>query len=63
MELHRDQLPDLFASLGSGAPIDTDDAERDRRTAELFASYLAPLGISSVYIAPIIARAAGCWAC
>ena len=56
MELHRDQLPDLFASLGSGAPIDIDDAEHDRRTAELFTSYLAPLGISSIYIAPITAR-------
>jgi class 3 adenylate cyclase len=56
MELHRDQLPDLFAALGNGAPIDIDDAEHDRRTSELFTSYLAPLGISSIYIAPIISR-------
>ena len=56
MELHRDQLPDLFASLGNGAPIDIEDAEDDRRTAELFKSYLAPLGISTIYIAPITAR-------
>jgi adenylate cyclase len=56
MELHRDQLPNLFAALGNGAPIDSDDAAGDRRTAELFESYLAPLGISSVYIVPIISR-------
>jgi hypothetical protein len=33
MELHRDQLPDLFAALGNGAPIDAPDAESDRRTS------------------------------
>ena len=37
MELHRDQLPDLFAALGNGAPIDVADASSDRRTSELFA--------------------------
>jgi class 3 adenylate cyclase len=56
MELHRDQLPDLFAALGNGAPIDVADASSDRRTSELFQSYLAPLGISSIYIVPIISR-------
>ena len=56
MELHRDQLPNLFAALGNGAPIDVDDAASDRRTSELFESYMAPLGISSVYIVPIISR-------
>jgi adenylate cyclase len=56
MELHRDQLPDLFASLGNGAPIDVADASSDRRTSGLFESYLAPLGISSIYIVPIISR-------
>jgi adenylate cyclase len=56
MELHRDQLPDLFAALGNGAPIDTPDAAHDRRTAELFQTYLAPLEINNVYIAPIMAR-------
>jgi adenylate cyclase len=56
MELHRDQLPDLFAALGNGAPIDVADASSDRRTSELFVSYLAPLGISSIYIVPIISR-------
>jgi adenylate cyclase len=56
MELHRDQLPDLFAALGNGAPIDVADASSDRRTSGLFESYLAPLGISSIYIVPIISR-------
>jgi class 3 adenylate cyclase len=56
MELHRDQLPDLFAALGNGAPIDAAEAGSDRRTAELFETYLAPLQISSVYIVPILSR-------
>jgi adenylate cyclase len=46
----------LFASLGSGVPIDVEDAAHDRRTSELFESYLAPLGISSIYIVPILSR-------
>jgi adenylate cyclase len=54
LTLHRDEMPNLFAALARGEPIDTADAGRDRRTAELFASYLQPLEISSVYIAPIV---------
>ena len=56
LALHRDELPNLFAALAKGAPIDSTDAGRDRRTSELFASYLAPLEISSVYIAPILSH-------
>src|SRR6266850_2100701 len=56
MELHRDQVPDLFASLGSGTPIDALDASQERQTADLFDTYLKPLHISSVYIVPIIAN-------
>jgi adenylate cyclase len=56
MELHRDQVPDLFASLGSGTPIDAVDASQERQTADLFNTYLKPLHISSVYIVPIIAN-------
>jgi len=52
MELHRDQVPDLFASLGSGTPIDAVDASQERPTADLFDTYLKPLHISSVYIVP-----------
>ena len=53
LALHRDEMPNLFAALGKGAAIDTADAGRDKRTSELFATYLQPLEISSVYIAPI----------
>jgi adenylate cyclase len=56
MELHRDQVPDLFASLGSGTPIDAVDASQERQTADLFDTYLKPLHISGVYIVPIIAN-------
>lgn len=55
LELHRDEMPNLFAALDKGQPIDALDAGRDRRTSELFARYLAPLEISSVYLAPIAA--------
>lgn len=55
LEFHRDEMPHLFAALDKGTPIDATDAGRDRRTSELFASYLEPLGISRVYLAPIVA--------
>ena len=55
LEFHRDEMPNLFAALDKGAPIDATDAGRDRRTAELFATYLEPLGIARVYLAPIVA--------
>ena len=47
-------MPNLFAALAKGEAIDTAEAGRDRRTSELFASYLQPLEISSVYITPIV---------
>lgn len=53
LELHRDELPNLFTALDKGTPIDTNQASRDRRTAELSALYLAPLEIDDVYLAPI----------
>jgi GAF domain-containing protein len=56
LELHRDLLPDLFAALGNGEPIDTTDAAHDRRTAELFQNYLAPLEINNVYIVPMLSN-------
>jgi YD repeat-containing protein len=56
MELHRDQVPDLFVALGNGAPIDAVDAARDHRTADLYNTYLKPLQIRGVYIAPIMAN-------
>jgi hypothetical protein len=54
MELHRDQVPDLFAALGSGEPIDAVDAAKERATEDLYLNYLKPLHISSVYIVPIM---------
>jgi len=54
LELHRDELPNLFAELDKGAPIDANQAGRDRRTAELSALYLGPLEIDDVYLAPIM---------
>lgn len=54
LALHRDELPNLFAALETGAVIDTVDARRDRRTAELHATYLEPLEIDSVYLSPIM---------
>lgn len=54
LELHRDELPNLFTALDKGAPIDAVEAGRDRRTSELFASYLEPLEINGVYLAPIV---------
>ena len=56
MELHRDQVPDLFAALGSGVPIDAIDASKERATEDLFLNYLKPLHLSSVYIVPIMAN-------
>jgi adenylate cyclase len=55
LELHRDELPNLFATLSKGESIDTIRTGRDRRTSELFALYLDPLGIGHVYVAPIAA--------
>jgi class 3 adenylate cyclase len=54
LALHRDELPNFFAALEKGAVIDTTDARRDRRTAELHAAYLAPLDIDNVHISPIL---------
>lgn len=53
LELHRDELPNLFAALATGQPIQAVATGRDRRAAELFASYLSPLEISRVYIQPL----------
>jgi GAF domain-containing protein len=53
LALHRDELPNFFTALDKGAVIDTVDARRDRRTAELHAAYLAPLDINNVHISPI----------
>ena len=54
LTLHHDEMPNLFAALAQGKAIDTTEAGHDKRTSELFASYLQPLEINSVYVAPIL---------
>jgi hypothetical protein len=54
LTLHDDEMPNLFAALAKGETIDTSDAGHDRRTSELFARYLEPLEITSVYLSPIV---------
>jgi adenylate cyclase len=54
MELHRDELPNLFAALVQGQAFDAVRADRDRRATELFDTYLAPLGIAAAYVAPVV---------
>ncbi|WP_421999127.1 GAF domain-containing protein [Reyranella sp.] len=53
LELRHDELFELFSALATGAPIDAQGAEREPRTAGLFASYLSPLDIGRVYIQPL----------
>jgi adenylate cyclase len=53
MELHRDELPRLFAALAAEGAIETVAAARDSRTSELSSTYLEPLGIQSAHIAPV----------
>lgn len=56
MELHRDQVPDLFAALGGGVPIDAVEAHKERATEDLFLTYLKPLHLTSIYLVPIISN-------
>ena len=53
MELHRNELPELFSALAEGQTIDTAHAGSDARTTGLAALYLDPLGIEGVHIAPV----------
>jgi hypothetical protein len=52
--IHRDEVPALFAALDDGALIDTVGAPTDQRAVDLAASYLRPLRIDEIYIAPIM---------
>jgi PAS domain S-box-containing protein len=53
-ELSAAAHPAYFDALGRHEPIAADDARTDPRTRELAASYLEPLGITSMLDAPII---------
>jgi adenylate cyclase len=52
-ELHRDELPQLFAHLLDGEEIDVADAARDRRTAELHRVMMAPHGTHALIAVPV----------
>ncbi|HXZ00728.1 MAG TPA: cache domain-containing protein [Stellaceae bacterium] len=52
-ELHRDELPQLFAHLLGGEDIEVADAARDRRTAELHRVMMAPLGTQALIAVPV----------
>ena len=62
LALHHDELPNLFTALAKGAPIDTGEAGRDRRTSELFALYLSR-SRSRASTSRRSSRADGCKAC
>jgi len=52
-ELRRDELPQAFAWLLSGAEIGVGDTARDTRTAELGRVYLQPVGCRALVSVPI----------
>jgi hypothetical protein len=52
--LRRDNVPVLFSALEEGAVIDTVGDPGDPRAVELAATYLAPMGVKSIYVAPIM---------
>ncbi|HEV2548282.1 MAG TPA: cache domain-containing protein [Stellaceae bacterium] len=52
-ELHRDELPQLFAHLLTGEELHVADAARDRRTAELHRLIMAPLGTRILLSVPV----------
>ncbi|MEW5974221.1 MAG: PAS domain S-box protein [Acidobacteriota bacterium] len=53
LELAESEFPSYFESLRSERTIAAHDAHTDPRTAEFSASYLAPLGITSMLDAPV----------
>ena len=54
LELSRQEVPALFEALENGQEIDAPDARRDRRTAALYASLMAPFGTSELFIVPVV---------
>jgi adenylate cyclase len=61
LELSRQEVPVLFEALMNDEAIDAADARRDRRTAGLYGSFMAPSGTTSLFAVPIMQseRAAG----
>lgn len=54
LELSRQEVPALFEAIAQGETIDAPDARRDRRTAALHASLMAPAGTSGMFAVPLI---------
>ena len=54
LELSRQELPGLIEALAAGETIDTPDARRDRRTAALYSSVMAPLGSVTLFAVPVM---------
>ncbi|GGF42770.1 hypothetical protein GCM10011611_56480 [Aliidongia dinghuensis] len=57
LELSRQEVPALIGALASGEVIDAPDARRDRRTAALHASLMAPIGSDALFAVPVLQRA------
>jgi adenylate cyclase len=55
-ELHRSELPQLFAQVTAGEIIEISEAAHDPRTAEVYRVLMSPLGYSSVSIVPMRRR-------
>ncbi len=56
LELARAELPQFFAALAKAAPIDSDDAANDRRTAELHRAFMQPFNSQALTAVPIMAE-------
>jgi adenylate cyclase len=54
LELSRQEVPALFEALTGGETIDAPDAGRDRRTAALYGSLMAPFGTAGMFALPIM---------
>jgi adenylate cyclase len=53
VELHRSELPQVWAALCADDGLDAADAAQDPRTSGLFHTYLRPLGIRALMALPI----------
>jgi len=53
-QLSRQEVPALIEALATGEHIDAPDARRDRRTAALHTSLMAPIGSVALLILPVL---------
>jgi adenylate cyclase len=54
LELSRQEVPALIEALTAGETVDVADARRDRRTAPLYSSLMAPLGSVALLAVPVV---------